>query len=107
VNQKGPGPGLPALRELAKRRLQRLTDLSPEELEKEVEGGAAGGISDHLLAWASHQDPRLFAQAGRRGLTAGSRCYTNERPRRWNGGSHEQVTPAHRRRNRAVLRHRA
>jgi hypothetical protein len=30
-------PFIPALRELAKQRLQQLTELSPEELEKEIE----------------------------------------------------------------------
>ena len=43
MNQRGPAPGLPALRELAKRRLQRLMDLSPEELEKEAEAARLEG----------------------------------------------------------------
>ena len=37
MNERGPAPGHPALRELAKRRLQRLLERSPEEIGKEIE----------------------------------------------------------------------
>ena len=37
MNEKGSAPGRPTLRELAKRRLQRLLEPNPEELKKEIE----------------------------------------------------------------------
>jgi hypothetical protein len=51
----------PELRELAKQRLQRLGEPSPEELEKEVEEARKAGLQGPRLGPRALLDPRLLA----------------------------------------------
>ena len=85
------------LREVAKRRLQRLAEPTPEQIEKEVEQARREGYrivrGPGVSIWIqdySLEDPQRRAP----GVTAGSRCYIGARTSRYGHSDEHWVSSA-------------